>query len=152
MEHAKVPCIQTGTRICHIYVDAAADQEMALSVIENAKTSRPSVCNAAEVLLIHQAIAAEFLPRLRGRLTEERSAKGLPPVELRLDKRAAAIIPGVPAGERDFDAKTPRPRPDGTGRTERLQIRHSRKRTDQVKRLPVQKRIVFSLSNRLFFA
>lgn len=105
MEHAKVPCIQTGTGICHIYVDAAADQDMALSVIENAKTSRPSVCNAAEVLLVHQAIAPEFLPRLRRRLTEDRGAKGLPPVELRLDRRAAAIIPGVPAGERDFDTE-----------------------------------------------
>ena len=105
MEHAKVPCIQTGTGICHIYVDAAAEQEMALSVIENAKTSRPSVCNAAEVLLIHSAIAAEFLPRLRKRLTEERTAKGLVPVELRLDERAAAIIPGTAAGEGDFDTE-----------------------------------------------
>ena len=61
-ENAKVPCIQTGTGICHVYVDAAADQDMALSIIDNAKTSRPSVCNAEEVCLVHRDIAAEFLP------------------------------------------------------------------------------------------
>ena len=104
-EHAKVPCIQTGTGICHIYVDAAANQEMALSIIENAKTSRPSVCNAAEVVLVHKDIAVEFLPRLCKRLTEDRTAKGLVPVELRLDRRAAEMIPGTPAGEHDFDTE-----------------------------------------------
>jgi len=104
-ENAKVPCIQTGTGICHVYVDRAADQAMALDIIENAKTSRPSVCNAEEVLLVHADIAAGFLPRLRTRLVDERAAKGLPPVELRLDSRAAAIIPGTPAGERDFDTE-----------------------------------------------
>ena len=102
-EQAKVPCIQTGTGICHIYVDASADQDKALAIIENAKTSRPSVCNAEEVLLVHSEIAPVFLPRLRQRLTAEREAKGLVPVELRLDPRAAAIIPGTPAGENDFD-------------------------------------------------
>jgi len=104
-ENAKVPCIQTGTGICHVYVDRVADQAMALDIIENAKTSRPSVCNAEEVLLVHADIAAGFLPRLRTRLVDERAAKGLPPVELRLDSRAAAIIPGTPAGERDFDTE-----------------------------------------------
>ena len=105
MENAKVPCIQTGTGICHIYVDASADLDMALDVIENAKTSRPSVCNAEEVLLVHRDIAAAFLPRLHKRLVGDRVAKGLPPVELRLDAGAAKIIPGTPAGERDFDTE-----------------------------------------------
>ncbi len=104
-ENAKVPCIQTGTGICHIFVDDTADQDMALNIIENAKASRPSVCNAEEVLLVHRAIAAEFLPRLRRRLTDERAARGLVPVELRLDPAAAAIIPGTKAGERDFDTE-----------------------------------------------
>jgi glutamate-5-semialdehyde dehydrogenase len=105
VETAKVPCIQTGTGICHIYVDATADQEKALDIIENAKASRPSVCNAEEVLLVHRDIAPAFLPRLRRRLTEERQAKGLPPVELRLDARASEIIPGTPAGAEDFDTE-----------------------------------------------
>ena len=104
-ENAKVPCIQTGTGICHVYVDRDADQAMALSIIENAKTSRPSVCNAEEVLLVHADIAQAFLPKLKARLVDERAAKGLAPVELRLDARAAAIIPGTPAGERDFDTE-----------------------------------------------
>ena len=104
-ENARVPCIQTGTGICHIYVDAAARLDMALDIIENAKTSRPSVCNAEEVLLVHEAVAADFLPRLRERLVDDRAAKGLPPVELRLDPTAAALIPGTPAGPDDFDTE-----------------------------------------------
>ena len=104
-ENAKVPCIQTGTGICHVYVDAAADQAMALDIIENAKTSRPSVCNAEEVLLVHGAVADAFLPKLKARLVDGRAAKGLTPVELRLDARAARIIDGTPAGERDFDTE-----------------------------------------------
>ena len=104
-ENAKVPCIQTGTGICHVYVDADADQAIALDIIENAKTSRPSVCNAEEVLLVHSAVAEEFLPKLKTRLVDARAAKGLVPVELRLDARAAAIIEGIPAGERDFDTE-----------------------------------------------
>ena len=104
-ENAKIPCIQTGTGICHIYVDASADPDMALNIIENAKTSRPSVCNAEEVLLVNREIAPSFLPRLYSRLTSEREAKGLVPVELRLDPRAAQIIPGTPAGEQDFDTE-----------------------------------------------
>ena len=102
-EQAKVPCIQTGTGICHIFVDASADQDKALNIIENAKTSRPSVCNAEEVLLVHRDIAPVFLPKLQARLVGDREARGLVPVELRLDPRAAAIIPGTPAGETDFD-------------------------------------------------
>ena len=105
VENATVPCIQTGTGICHIYVDKAADLDMALNIVENAKTSRPSVCNAAEVCLVHRDIAPTFLPRLRQRLVDERQAKGLEPVELRLDKAAAALIPGTPAGEADFDTE-----------------------------------------------
>ena len=101
-EGAKVPCIQTGTGICHIYVDRDADQEMALNIIENAKTSRPSVCNAAEVCLVHADIAKEFLPKLRKRLVTDRQTN---PVELRLDSAAAGIIPGIPAGEKDFDTE-----------------------------------------------
>ena len=101
-EGAKVPCIQTGTGICHIFVDKDADQEKALNIIENAKTSRPSVCNAAECCLVHKDIAKEFLPKLQKRLVENRQVN---PVELRLDKSAAAIIPGIAAGENDFDTE-----------------------------------------------
>jgi len=103
VERSKVPCIQTGTGICHIYVDESADLDKALAILENAKTSRPSVCNAAEVCLVHKTIAPEFLPRLRERLVEQRSAQGLPPVELRLDPIAQTLIPGTPAGGEDFD-------------------------------------------------
>ena len=105
VENAKVPCIQTGTGICHIFVDDTTDQDKALDIIENAKASRPSVCNAEEVCLVHSAIAAEFLPKLAQRLGPDRTAKGLHPVELRLDERAAAIIPGTPAGPQDFDTE-----------------------------------------------
>jgi len=104
-ENAKVPCIQTGTGICHVYVDAEADQDMALRIIENAKTSRPSVCNAEEVCLVHKDIADAFLPRLKTRLVDDRIADGKQPVELRLDSRAAAIIAGTPASETDFDTE-----------------------------------------------
>ena len=105
VEGASVPCIETGTGICHVYVDRAADLDKALAIVENAKASRPSVCNAEEVLLVHSAVAAEFLPRLKKRLVDDRAAAGKTPVELRLDTRAAAIIPGTPAGERDFDTE-----------------------------------------------
>lgn len=105
VENAKVPCIQTGTGICHIFVDETADEEKALRIIENAKTSRPSVCNALEVCLVHERIAQSFLPKLRNRLCEERSKKGLPPVELRLDERAKTIIDGTSATEKDFDTE-----------------------------------------------
>ena len=105
VENALVPCIETGTGICHVYVDAAADLAKALRIIENAKTSRPSVCNAEEVCLVHRDTAAKFLPLLQKCLVEDRKAAGKPPVELRLDKEAAAIIPGTPAGPQDFDTE-----------------------------------------------
>ena len=96
IENATVPCIQTGTGICHVYVDGSADIEKALDIIENAKTSRPSVCNAAEVCLVDSRIAESFLPLLKARLSG---------VELRLDERAQKIIEGTPAGENDFDTE-----------------------------------------------
>lgn len=105
VENAKVPCIQTGTGICHIYVDKSADTCMALDIIENAKTSRPSVCNAEEVLLVNADIAEKFLPLLKERLVDKRAAEGKIPVELRLCKRAAEIIDGKEAGENDFDTE-----------------------------------------------
>ena len=105
VENAKVPCIQTGTGICHIYVDAEADLDMALNIIENAKTSRPSVCNAEEVCLVSRAIAKEFLPLLKERLVDARIRDGKTPVELRVDAEAGAIIEGTPATDEDFDTE-----------------------------------------------
>ena len=105
VENATVPCIETGTGICHIYVDRSADLQKALAIVENAKTSRPSVCNAAEVCLVHEDIAAEFLPRMKALLVDHRKEIGKQPVELRLDARAAEIIDGTPAGENDFDTE-----------------------------------------------
>lgn len=102
---ATVPCIQTGTGICHVYVDQYADLDKALNIIENAKTSRPSVCNAEEVCLVHAAIAPTFLPRLKSRLVDDRIAQEKTPVELRTDVRAHAIIGGTPAGTADFDTE-----------------------------------------------
>ena len=102
VENATVPCIQTGTGICHVYVDKAADLDMALEILDNAKMSRPSVCNAAEVCLVHRDIAPAFLPRLKARLTDPARAHV---AQLRLCPRAAAIIDGTPAGERDFDTE-----------------------------------------------
>ena len=104
-ENAKVPCIQTGTGICHIYIDETADIEKALNIVENAKTSRPSVCNAAEVLVVNSKIANELLPLLKERLVDKRINDGKNSVELRLDKRAIKIIDGTPAGENDFDTE-----------------------------------------------
>ena len=97
VQNATVPCIATGTGICHVYVDKSADQDKALTIIENAKTSRPSVCNAEEVLLVHKEIAAQFLPKVHDRIGGK--------VELRLDEMAQSIIPGTPAGELDFDTE-----------------------------------------------
>lgn len=102
VENATVPVIQTGTGICHIYVDDDADLDMALNIIENAKTSRPSVCNAEEVLLVNSKIADKFLPMLKKRLVDGRKEN---PVELRLDERSARIIDGTKAGEKDFDTE-----------------------------------------------
>lgn len=96
VEQATVPCIETGTGICHIYVDKAADVKKAIDIVENAKMSRPSVCNAAEVCLVHRDIANEFLPILRERLAT---------CELRLDEEAQKVIAGVPATEKDFDTE-----------------------------------------------
>lgn len=101
VENAIVPVIETGTGIVHIYVDKDANQEMALSILQNAKTSRPSVCNAVEVCLVHADIAEEFLPKLVTTLREESSF----PVELRLDERSLAIVDGVAATEEDFDTE-----------------------------------------------
>ena len=98
---ATVPCIATGTGICHVYVEKTADLNMALSIVENAKTSRPSVCNAEEVLLVDKEIAPVFLPMLYDRLVVQREQ----PVELRLDETALGIIPGKKAGGRDFDTE-----------------------------------------------
>ena len=106
VDQAKVPCIQTGTGICHLYIDGDADLSKALTIVDNAKTSRPSVCNAAEVCLVHRDIAPTFLPLLWEQLVERRRQSGQPPVELRLDPEALAILPdGTPAGPKDFDTE-----------------------------------------------
>jgi glutamate-5-semialdehyde dehydrogenase len=105
VSNATVPCIQTGTGICHIYVDKTADQDMALDIVENAKTSRPSVCNAAEVCVVHKDIAGEFLPKLKERLADSRVKAGKQTVELRTDSAAALIIGCVPASEQDFSTE-----------------------------------------------
>ncbi|MEZ7611692.1 glutamate-5-semialdehyde dehydrogenase [Streptococcus sp. 20925_1_77] len=101
VENAIVPVIETGTGIVHVYVDKEADFQKALAIIENAKTSRPSVCNAMEVLLVDQAIASDFLPLVKERLVDERERS----VELRLDEDAQAIISGTVAQEQDFDTE-----------------------------------------------
>ncbi len=105
VENAKVPCIKTGTGICHIFVDKDADINKALAIIENAKTQRPSVCNAAEVCLVHKDIAEEFLPKLKNLLCDDRINRGLNPVELRIDTPASKIIDGIPASDEDFDTE-----------------------------------------------
>ena len=101
VENAIVPVIETGTGIVHVYVDKEADFQKALAIIENAKTSRPSVCNAMEVLLVDQAIASDFLPLVKERLVDDREKS----VELRLDEQAQAIISGTAAQEQDFDTE-----------------------------------------------
>ena len=105
VENSTVPCLETGTGICHVYIDKSAKLDMALDILENAKTSRPSTCNSAEVCLVHKDIAKEFLPMVKSRLTEERAKAGKPTVELILDARAAEIIEGTPAGDEDFDTE-----------------------------------------------
>ena len=105
IENATVPCIQTGTGICHVYVDKSADPDMALDILDNAKTSRPSVCNACEVCLVHKDVAEQFLPLLKARLVDQRAAAGKIPVELRADARACKIIDATAAGENDFDTE-----------------------------------------------
>ena len=101
VENAIVPVIETGTGIVHVYVDKEADFQKALAIIENAKTSRPSVCNAMEVLLVDRAIASDFLPLVKERLVDAREKS----VELRLDEQAQAIISGTAAQEQDFDTE-----------------------------------------------
>ena len=105
VQNATVPCIETGTGICHVYVDEFADLDKAVNIIVNAKTSRPTVCNAEEVCLVHKAVAAKFLPMLKRALVDDRRAAGLVPVELRLDPAAARIIDGTPASSADFDTE-----------------------------------------------
>ena len=100
VEQALVPCIQTGTGICHIYVDKDADISMALRIVENAKMSRPSVCNAAEVCLVHRDVAKKFLPMLQKSLCDPSREH---PATLRLDKEALSLIDCTPADENDFD-------------------------------------------------
>ncbi|HEP1788289.1 TPA: glutamate-5-semialdehyde dehydrogenase [Streptococcus suis] len=98
VENATVPVIETGTGICHVYVDKDADLDKALRIVVNAKTSRPSVCNAAEVLLVHEEIASQFLPRLEEALAGQ--------VELRADSQAQALLnQSTPAGDQDFDTE-----------------------------------------------
>ena len=103
--NAKVPCIQTGSGICHVYVDESADLDKAVNIVNNAKTQRPSVCNAEQVLLVHKDVAEKFLPMLKKVLVDGRKAAGETPVELRLCPRAAKIIDGKPAGPDDFDTE-----------------------------------------------
>lgn len=105
IENATVPCIETGSGICHIYVDQFADLDKAIKILDNAKTSRPSVCNAVEVCLVHEAIAAYFLPLVYQRLVTERREQGLQSVELRLDKLASTYITGTPVAPTDFDTE-----------------------------------------------
>ncbi|MBR0442820.1 MAG: glutamate-5-semialdehyde dehydrogenase, partial [Clostridia bacterium] len=106
VERAKVPVIQTGTGICHVYVDASADLDMALNILENAKTSRPSVCNACEVCLVHKDVAEQFLPVLDARLATARAEQGKSPVAFRCDGHALPLMPhGTAAGEDDFDTE-----------------------------------------------
>ena len=105
VDNAKVPCIKTGTGICHIYIDKDADLKKALNIVNNAKTQRPSVCNAAEVCLVHSDIAKDFLPMLYNELVTKRLDNGLKPVELRLDSASRGVIIGVPATDTDFDTE-----------------------------------------------
>ena len=105
VENAKVPCIKTGTGICHIYVDKYADIDKALKIIENAKTQRPSVCNAAEVCIVHKDIASLFLPKLAKNLQADRISNGKQPVEFRIDTIASQFIEGTLASPEDFDTE-----------------------------------------------
>lgn len=105
VKNATVPCIQTGTGICHVYIDKCADLDKALKIVENAKTSRPSVCNAEEVLIVHSEIAKEFLPKLKYALSDARQERGEVAVEFRCDERAYEIIGGTKAEKSDFNTE-----------------------------------------------
>ena len=105
VENATVPCLETGTGICHVYIDEFADTHKAVKIIENATTSRPSVCNAMEVCLVHSAVADKLLPELEKVLVKGRENNGLKPVELRLCDRSIKIINGVIANEQDYDTE-----------------------------------------------
>lgn len=105
VQNATVPCVETGTGICHAYIEKSADLKMAVSIVENAKTSRPSVCNALEVLLVDEEIAEEFLLKLKQRLVDERIKQGLLPVEFRSDERSRSILKGKLAEEKDYDTE-----------------------------------------------
>ena len=105
VKNATVPCIQTGTGICHLYIDKDADMQKALKIAENAKTSRPSVCNAAEVCLVHRAVAKEFLPKLKEVFVESRQDKNLPAVQIRGTQEVCGIIDCTLAGDNDFDTE-----------------------------------------------
>lgn len=105
VENATVPCIETGTGICHIYVDAEADLDMAVEIVNNAKTSRPSVCNACEVCIVHKDIAPLFLPRLYQKLVTDRTACGKIPVEIRADGEALKYISAKEIGDNDYDTE-----------------------------------------------
>ena len=106
VENATVPCIETGTGICHIYVDRDADIDKALKIVNNAKTSRPSVCNAAEVCIVHSAVSAKFLPMLEKVLIDDRISMGLKPVEIRADKKALKYLKNAKTAEKqDFDTE-----------------------------------------------
>ena len=105
VENSTVPCIETGTGICHVYVDEFADLNKALKIVENAKTSRPSVCNAEEVLIVHEKVANEFLPKLKKLLVDDRTKNGLIPVELKLCEKSIKIIDGTPAKKEDFETE-----------------------------------------------
>ncbi len=104
-ENAKVPCIETGTGICHIYIDKDADTEKAIKILYNAKTSRPSVCNACEVCLVHKDVAEEILPKIKKALADDRKERGEIPVELRLCEKASKIIDGTKSNPTDFDTE-----------------------------------------------
>lgn len=99
VENATVPVIETGVGNCHVYIDQHAQLDMAKDIIVNAKCSRPSVCNAAETLLIHEEVAAAFLPEIEKALSEY-------DVELRADEKAAAILSSsVPATQEDWETE-----------------------------------------------
>ena len=105
VNNATVPVIQTGTGICHVYVEKTADIDMALNIVENAKMSRPSVCNAEEVCLVDREIAQKFLTALKKRICDDRQAQGKAAAQLRCDEESRAIIGGTAAGESDFDTE-----------------------------------------------